>query len=208
MPKGFGPLDGAAVRGGAQPYSPGPRADPRVKAPDDHGQDYLERHGVVAKAQSSACSPCHLERECLDCHAGSKRDIELHPPGYLVFHALEARTNAASCDSCHSAQTFCKNCHDSVRAGTRGPAAPRASLRFHPPSWLGEVAGPNHADEARRNLRLCTSCHQERDCVECHTNVNPHPAGWRQRCRALLRADPRSCSACHADLSSLRTLCL
>ena len=209
LPRGFGEATGPIK-------DPNPEADPpynlepqdaRLVAPPDHKVDILGRHGALARADLKRCQSCHKDQQCLDCHNGALRPEEVHGPGYIVVHPLEARNNPGRCASCHNPTTFCQDCHLSLRAGT-GPASPAPGVGFHPPSWLGEVPGITHAQEARRNLNACVSCHSENDCASCHTNVNPHPPGWRARCKSIMQRDARSCTVCHADLSILRNQCL
>ncbi len=212
LPRGFGSLDPADLdpAGRAALYGfPDPDAsgDDRPALPPDHRHDYLRRHGAIARLDGAPCQACHTERQCLDCHSGALPPEANHPPGFIAFHAIEAARDASACVACHGAQTFCKNCHDGVRVGTRGPAAPVPGLRYHPASWLGAVPGPDHAIAARRDLWSCTSCHTERDCVDCHTNVNPHPPGWAATCRSLIDSNPRACVACHVDTARLRAIC-
>jgi hypothetical protein len=90
--------------------------------------------------------------------------------------------------------------------------ADRPDLRFHPAGWSSKGPGPNlHAQEARRNITQCASCHREEDCLSCHSaepggiNASPHPAGWRgsARCKALDRENRRMCLRCHVTQNEL-----
>jgi hypothetical protein len=61
-------------------------------------------------------------------------------------------------------------------------------------------------------MGACVSCHQEQDCVRCHSagapdslRANPHPVGFR--CGTLLRSNPRSCMKCHQDQGALEAAC-
>jgi hypothetical protein len=71
----------------------------------------------------------------------------------------------------------------------RGVSANRVGARNpHPPGWVG--SNPNarsfHGREARRDILLCASCHDQgpaTNCIRCHKvggfGGNPHPGGWR-----------------------------
>ncbi|QQR89820.1 MAG: hypothetical protein IPJ88_16855 [Myxococcales bacterium] len=70
-----------------------------------------------------------------------------------------------------------------------------------------------HAEEAHAQAGLCTTCHSERFCSNCHRDrgihgsienpVSPHPPGWvgalssqNDHGRAA-RRDPAACASCH-----------
>jgi hypothetical protein len=63
-----------------------------------------------------------------------------------------------------------------------------------------------HPEEARGDPGLCTTCHTESSCVDCHTRENvaggstrsPHPPGWANGEHGVqARIDPMSCASCH-----------
>ena len=138
-----------------------------------------------------------------------------HPGNYLLTHAVDARRGTPDCSACHRAQTFCVGCHERSGLGTRGDTSFRADLpdlRFHPAGWSSRGTGPNlHAQEARRNITSCASCHREDDCIACHSaepggvRASPHPADWRgsARCKALDRGNRRMCLRCHVTQDEL-----
>jgi hypothetical protein len=174
-----------------------------------HDADWSERHKTVAADDSAFCGSCHTTTECTDCHDGKVRPRKVHPNDWLSMHPQAARTDNPRCSSCHAEATFCGDCHRRTGVARDAPSGNRPTgRRFHPPpsEWTTAPRGPgHHAWEAMRNLNACVSCHSERDCVTCHATkglrggqgVNPHPAGFLDRCGAALRKNPRPCYVCH-----------
>ncbi|MCC6213373.1 MAG: cytochrome c family protein [Polyangiaceae bacterium] len=183
-----------------------------------HGPDWIERHRAVAAADGTLCATCHQERECAECHDGRVRPRRVHPNDFLSSHPVAARQNDPRCTSCHRTQSFCLGCHQRAGVTLSGPDAAFAGRgRFHPPprEWTDPPRGAgHHAWEAQRNLDACVSCHTERDCAGCHASrevggrgagsggafgqgSNPHPVGFRSRCRVALRKNARPCLVCH-----------
>jgi hypothetical protein len=184
-----------------------------------HDADFSERHKSAAGEDSAFCASCHTERECTDCHDGRVRPRRVHPNDWLAMHAQAARQDNPRCSSCHQQQTFCGDCHRRTGVARESPSLARqAGRRFHPPpaEWTTAPRGPgHHAWEAMRNLNACVSCHSERHCATCHATkgiaggqgVNPHPAGFRDKCGLALRRNPRPCLVCHAGGDSFLGLC-
>jgi len=174
-----------------------------------HGPEFARHHAREAREVGASCTACHDRSECIDCHQGVVKPMDFHPGDYLTIHAGEARRGRPDCTACHRYETFCVGCHERSGLGPRvmtdfNVADPGRA--FHPPGWATAGAGPNrHAQEARRNLASCASCHREEDCLTCHTaepgtlRASPHPPGWRgsARCRALDRGNRRMCLRCH-----------
>lgn len=187
-----------------------------------HGPDFIERHKLVAGEDSKFCANCHQERFCVGCHDGSVRPRRIHPNDFLNQHAIAARQDSPRCTSCHQLQAFCLTCHQRAGVAMSGPVGNFGSRgRFHPPKsvWTDGARTPqHHAWEAQRNLNACVGCHQERDCVLCHSTrgvggpganvsgigqgVNPHPLGFASRCQQALRQNARPCLTCHAPNDS------
>jgi hypothetical protein len=182
---------------------------------DEHGPGFARDHKQQARQVGATCNACHDRSECVECHQGVVKPMDFHPGNYLLTHAVDARRGHPECSACHRAETFCVGCHERSGLGTRGD--PKFSARdpyraFHPPGWASQGAGPNvHAQEARRNITACASCHREEDCLTCHSaqpgsaHASPHPAGWRgsSRCRALDRGNRRMCLRCHITQDEL-----
>lgn len=193
--------------------------------PADHRGAFAENHGALARADGAYCAQCHVpgatlrQPGCDRCHADQVKPLSLHPADYVRTHGIDAR-RAADCVGCHRQQSFCLDCH--TRSGVTlvpGPTAfgrSAADTRFHPAGFVGsatEPPGPNHhRHAARRNLRDCTSCHRESDCVTCHAAdaaiglraPSPHPPGFD--CATLDR-NARGCMKCHRDRGALDAVC-
>jgi len=183
--------------------------------PATHGPRFAKDHKEEARAPGASCNACHDRSECVECHQGTVKPMDFHAGNYLLVHASDARRGTPDCSACHRYETFCVGCHERSGLGTRGDtqfSPNRPDLRFHPAGWSSKGAGPNlHAQEARRNLTTCTSCHREEDCIACHSaeeggvQASPHPRGWRgsARCRALDRENRRMCLRCHVTQDEL-----
>jgi hypothetical protein len=133
----------------------------------------------------------------------------LHDGDWLREHGVRAASEPDLCSSCHSERS-CAKCHG---VGTV-PALP-SKLAFDDVRLTGlHRAGfrSRHALEARADPGICTTCHSEGSCVECHaaahvapgsTSVNPHPPGWITAGAGggehgvQARIDPASCAGCH-----------
>lgn len=152
-------------------------------------------------ALSTDCQTCHQETFCQQCHLnpelksyafGKGRDLmtepahktstkdspkqtllqNVHELNYRLTHGIDAKARQADCQSCHSVQTFCADCHSAGGNITQ--------LTFKPSSHsipgfttLGRGTGGGlHAEEARRDMESCISCHdvQGKDptCMTCH----------------------------------------
>jgi hypothetical protein len=187
---------------------------------DAHGPTFARDHAQVGR-EEGYCLSCHKRSECVDCHGGTVRPFDIHPSDYVSLHGSDARRNTPDCSSCHRAQSFCIGCHQ--RAGVaadpsggvpgtqpRNPFGTGTGLKsFHPPGWVNEggAGQSGHAQQARRNLRTCVSCHREETCLACHSTdptrgmaVSPHGPGFAgtARCRSLSNKNRRACVKCHA----------
>ncbi len=193
--------------------------------PADHRGRFAQDHGALARADGAYCAECHAPADtltrpgCARCHASAVKPLSLHPADYVRTHGIDAR-RATDCVGCHRQQTFCLDCH--TRSGVSMVPGPTtfdrtgSDGRFHPPGFVGvtgEPAGPaHHRHAARRNLRECTSCHRESDCVTCHAAdaalglraPSPHPPGFD--CATLDR-NARGCLKCHREPGALEALC-
>jgi hypothetical protein len=93
---------------------------------------------------------------------------------------------------------MCLDCHRRTRVAESSPGL-SPNLRLHPEGYgMGR-----HSSDARRNLRSCTACHTEGDCIRCHgaagigLGYSPHPSGFSKRCSLLKSRNPRPCLKCH-----------
>ncbi len=177
------------------------------------------------RAPMSACLRCHdhdrefRDRDCDACHQeleteGTRPQSHLvHGDDFVRDHGTQAASSEQVCATCHT-ETFCAECHGADGAV---PALP-ATLAFDRPTGMNlHRAGfmARHAEEARGDPGLCSSCHTspESFCLDCHVDsgvaggpgsaVSPHPPDWvgpagsqNQHGRAA-RLDPASCASCH-----------
>ncbi len=177
----------------------------------------------------AACFGCHHHenqfalRTCDGCHVDLPKEAirpeshVIHDGDFLREHGVRAAAARDLCASCHSERS-CAACHGVSVPGlparlnfddTRGPALHRAGFRSR------------HAEEARAQPALCTTCHSESSCRECHTREhvaaggasrNPHPRGWLLPGRGggedglAARGDPASCASCHGG--AVESLCI
>jgi hypothetical protein len=125
---------------------------------------------------------------------GPLQPAEFHPPGFATRHSAAAYGRRLDCQQCHNPRLFCRDCH--TESGFE--AAGRLGAGFHDaqPMWL-----LRHGQAARQTLESCTTCHAQRDCLQCHSSlgafrVNPHRTGFDAR--AAQRRNPAICLACHA----------
>ncbi|MCC7535644.1 MAG: cytochrome c3 family protein [Deltaproteobacteria bacterium] len=63
-----------------------------------------QHHAIVAARNLSACASCHVERDCVSCHAelGLGGGISPHPPGFARQCAGLVDRGARACRQCHS----------------------------------------------------------------------------------------------------------
>jgi len=152
-------------------------------------------------ALSTDCQTCHAETFCQQCHLnpelksysyGRRRDLttepshktstkdspkqtllqNVHELNYRFTHSIDAKGRESECQTCHSVQTFCVECHSAGGNVTQ--------LKFKPASHsipgfttLGRGSGGGlHAEEARRDMESCISCHdvegKDPTCLTCH----------------------------------------
>jgi len=156
-----------------------------------HPPNFAQRHGASAASGRLTCEGCHARQFCADCHAGETRR-RFHPSNFVARHAPEANHREVQCSSCHNAEVFCRGCHQ-----TLGLASSKQSGGVYhngQPLWLLQ-----HGQAARLTMQTCTSCHVQRDCLQCHSQrgwgVNPHGPGFNAE-RLGSRARPM-CARCH-----------
>jgi predicted CXXCH cytochrome family protein len=175
-------------------------------------------HPTTLRPQMATCFGCHKHRDewavrdCDGCHVdiGAERTPPashlVHEGDFLREHGVRAASARDLCSSCHT-ETSCAKCHG---VGTT-PALP-ARMAFDEVRLSGlHRAGfkSRHADEARAQPGLCSSCHGESTCIECHQRShvaagggrNPHPSDWLNARGGThgvqARIDPMSCAGCH-----------
>jgi hypothetical protein len=168
----------------------------------------------------ATCFSCHKHkdqwnaRDCDGCHVDLRAEGTL-PASHLVHdgdwvreHGVRAASSRDLCATCHT-ERQCASCH-----GVTVPGLPQ-KLAFDDVRLSGlHRAGfrARHADEARAQPGLCSSCHSEGFCIACHESErvapgnaarSPHPLGWLSTSRGggehgvQARIDPMSCASCH-----------
>jgi len=137
------------------------------------------------------CEGCHAKRFCADCHAGEGKR-RFHIANFTARHAPEAWGRESNCQGCHNAEVFCRGCHIQSGLSSKG----RSNVGYHSavPLWSLQ-----HGQAARQGLQSCTSCHTQRDCMQCHSQggrgINPHGPGFDAR--RLWKANRLTCLRCH-----------
>ncbi len=161
-------------------------------------------HAHKDQWSTRACDACHVD---LPAELARPSSHVVHEGDFVREHGIRAASARDLCATCHG-EPFCAQCH-----GVTVPTLPWR-LGFDQPRMQGlHRAGfrLRHADEARANPGLCTTCHQQdRFCADCHADKHvgatpgsrsPHPPGW-VRARGgehgrEARMDPGSCASCH-----------
>ncbi len=175
-----------------------------------HEGDFLHDHPLAARSSGAACSQCHDQSFCSECHARTvatgpdKLHFDrvdrafVHRANFLAVHPTEANANPASCERCHTLSS-CESCHTSkqVGAAATNPRSP------HPQGWALPGSSDFHGDAARQDIGSCAVCHDHggrSDCVSCHKvggiGGDPHPPSFESRHRTVDRANPM-CLECH-----------
>jgi hypothetical protein len=175
-----------------------------------HSGDFVHQHRNVARTSADACTQCHDQTFCSDCHGKTNATrVELkfsenvtsdfiHRGDYLTRHSLEARADQALCQRCHGV-SYCVDCHkqENVGPGGKDPRSP------HPAGWA--LPGPtSHAASARREIVNCASCHDQGPAtngIACHKvggiGGNPHPTKWLGKHSLPEAYGTAMCMYCH-----------
>jgi hypothetical protein len=164
-----------------------------ARAPDSHRAGFFfEAHGTQAAAGDGGCATCHTQSWCASCH-DAPAGASYHPTDFVARHASAAFGRDDECASCHSTAVFCRSCHEASGLNAGG----RLGAEYHTaePFWL-----LRHGQAARQSLESCASCHEQRQCVQCHGvlgafKINPHGPGFDAD--AAWSRNPRPCIACH-----------
>lgn len=155
-----------------------------------HPVDFATTHGTAAAAGEPKCSSCHEQAFCQKCHAAPARP-GFHPPDFMARHGAQAFSSQTNCSTCHNREAFCKTCHENSRIAAGATTGP-----FHTrqPLWLLQ-----HGQAARQGLESCASCHKQRDCLRCHSDigwgVNPHGPGFDAD--KMAARNQLVCARCH-----------
>ena len=157
-----------------------------------HAAGFGADHSAAASSGRTTCSGCHEQRFCESCHEGVSGGRRFHTAAYMSKHAADAYGQEKNCSSCHNTESFCRSCH--VKNGLNANGNGGVAAHTGQPAWLLQ-----HGEAARQGLAGCTSCHQQRDCLRCHSTlswkVNPHGANFDAR-RVSAR-NKQMCLTCH-----------
>lgn len=161
------------------------------------------------------CDICHLteaksivpdKKVCLQCHEdGFPDEISFvsprtHGPTWALQHRSEAKAGVINCAGCH-AQDFCLECHKI------GPADEMGSLGNNLINVHRSDFFVTHPIAARTDPQLCSSCHENKFCFECHSDFRrdelagvSHRRSWSGRLVGIVphkqfRTD--QCQVCH-----------
>lgn len=156
-----------------------------------HWPDFVRTHGTLASSGQMRCASCHEQRFCTNCHEGETRR-NFHPANFIARHAVEAYGRESDCARCHNTEAFCRSCHVGSGQATRNPR--HAAFHTGQPLWLLQ-----HGQAARQSLESCASCHQQRDCLRCHSalggNINPHGPSFDPK--RMASRNKIVCRVCH-----------
>jgi Cytochrome c7 and related cytochrome c len=159
-----------------------------------HQGNFTSVHAPIARSTSAACTVCHKQSFCSDCHSNqpmtpSQKNPEqvnrnlIHWGDFLTRHSIDARSNESSCQTCH-VTSFCSNCHTAqgLTPTSTNPSNP------HPAGWLSPGSPGFHGTAARNDIVSCASCHdqgRQSNCVTCHrvggVGGDPHPPGFTSK---------------------------
>jgi hypothetical protein len=178
------------------------------------------------------CSTCHMDGEkdpvvldgpssiipdqaaCLNCHDQAFIDevefpgLKTHGPVWALNHRPFAKGNTYDCYACHQ-QFDCLECHKSGFADEMGDFG-NNMINVHRSDFH-----VTHPIAARTDPQLCSSCHENRFCVDCHDNFAPadlavlsHRRGFTSGTLDGFHAffTPEQCSSCHNDPETGQTV--
>jgi hypothetical protein len=184
---------GVASKSIAMLPSPAANDGPGVKVTPSkvHPGAFAKTHGSTAASGRLDCAGCHTNRECTSCHEGSSAK-RYHEADFSSRHATQAYAQDQTCASCHRTETFCRSCH--ISSGVTVKNATTGAGHAGQPLWLFQ-----HSQAARQGLTSCATCHQQRDCLRCHSDlglrVNPH--GSEFDASRVSARNRRMCLTCH-----------
>lgn len=168
-----------------------PRTDSSRRVVRVHPPGFEKNHRAAATTAQLDCSGCHTQRYCSDCHAGEGRR-RFHIANFVSRHAADSYARERDCSSCHSTEAFCKSCHENVGLGATG----RRNVAYHTAqsNWLLQ-----HGRAARQGLQSCSSCHLQKDCMQCHSQsgwaISPHGPDFNAE--QMRKRNLQMCLACH-----------
>jgi hypothetical protein len=175
-------------------WAPSPHADSTRRTVRVHPPAWNRTHGTGAAPDPTTCQGCHAQRFCTDCHAGEKATRRYHQANFVSRHGTGAYTRDTECATCHSTEVFCRSCHNAVGVGTGKGGIRGVGYHNGQAQWRFQ-----HGRAARQELSTCVSCHQQRDCQQCHSQlgwrINPH--GGDFDAERMGKANKAMCLRCH-----------
>ena len=139
------------------------------------------------------CTICHKQDasqiipdmgSCQECHEKdfisqvTFSGISTHGPAWSLNHRADAKSNTPACNSCHQ-QEDCLECHKAGFADEMGELGNNL-INVHRSDFH-----VTHPIAARTDPQLCSSCHENNFCVDCHARFAPqelaiqsHRKGW------------------------------
>jgi hypothetical protein len=108
---------------GTVPALPARLAFDDVRLSGLHRAGFASRHSDEARADPGACTTCHSESSCIDCHtrqhvAPGSTTVNPHPADWVLGpgggeHGTQARIDPSSCAGCHggAGEQLCVGCH-------------------------------------------------------------------------------------------------
>lgn len=147
---------------------------------------------------------------CAQCH-GDVENVGLATRSQLPKMRDCMRCHEMEGPASGGAESDCRTCHLTEPDGTLRVNFPSGSLL--PPTWMRGAAHTadfiyRHRFAAAEDAKLCSSCHKEEYCVECHDGrVRPrsfHPNDWLSMHSVAALQDSPRCTSCHNE----QTFCL
>jgi len=188
-----------------------------------------------AETRADAAVKTGPARRCGRCHLGHRDGTVPRrpdrPAANLRFSHRIHLDRGHGCAACHQrrqdgrfglpSMSACRGCHQRTRATDRcggchltekdGRLRTRFSTGKLKPS--GSIKGAahtrtfdrNHAAAARGNRRYCQTCHQQRDCLRCHSGtlrpLRIHVGDYATGHAVDARLNKTRCSGCHSTQS-------
>ncbi len=185
--------------------------------PQDHRTpDWQPGHGDQYLGQKGACSICHKDTFCADCHVTPMP----HPSTWIGDHSSGGLT-VNDCDVCHADKSDCQDCHhkglDQAELIAENCVDCHEVMKNPKPTTIKNVPLAEHAvhfnvEESKGRPYVCPDCHigfsatsvmepatdtqvhDLRICYDCHGNLDTE--------NKLIAPYPGKelCYQCHVDL--------
>lgn len=179
--------------------------------------------GAVVDAPVDGARPIG-DDTCLQCHDPNRKATS----GYriLIDHVEHAERNG-SCVSCHvrtahpeesrggplSLMGQCYTCHgtaDYPEASAECAMCHPADYEPVPDSHEQARWARGHGETWEVDANLCTMCHEQSYCDDCHGIEMPHPERWAEGDEGhagQATSDPATCASCHDGGPELCSMC-